>query len=171
MCDYQIAGLPVAGGTLGIAPLPGHGGVYADQLSALLRWAPGLVLSMTGAREMAAAGAAALGRDLARAGVAHRGFALPDMAVPGPAAQAAWPELAEMLLQRLAAGGRVLVHCKGGCGRSGMVAVRLMVLAGEAPEAALARLRRIRPCAVETAAQRLWAFTGETGKTGKTGEM
>jgi protein-tyrosine phosphatase len=57
----------------------------------------------------------------------------------------------------LRSGGRVLVHCFGGCGRSGMAALRLMVAAGEGPESALHRLRASRACAVETEAQRLWA--------------
>ena len=59
--------------------------------------------------------------------------------------------------------GRVLIHCKGGCGRSGMVALRLMIEAGEAPDEALARLRSVRPCAVETDAQMRWAMSAERG--------
>jgi len=57
----------------------------------------------------------------------------------------------------LQTGGSVLVHCKGGCGRSGMAALRLMVEAGEDPHLAFARLRDVRPCAVETEAQLAWA--------------
>src|SRR5690606_33735699 len=57
----------------------------------------------------------------------------------------------------LEGGGRVLVHCLGGCGRSGMVALRLMIGAGETPEVALRHLRGVRPCAVETEAQLAWA--------------
>jgi hypothetical protein len=38
-----------------------------------------------------------------------------------------------------------------------MIALRLMVEDGEAPDAALARLRAARPCAVETNAQMRWA--------------
>ncbi len=41
-----------------------------------------------------------------------------------------------------------------------MAVLRLMVEVGEAPEAALARLRAVRPCAVETEAQRDWAEQG-----------
>ena len=53
-------------------------------------------------------------------------------------------------LSALQGKGRVLIHCMGGCGRSGMAALRLMIEAGEAPGAALERLRAVRPCAVET---------------------
>lgn len=97
----------------------------------------------------------------------------PEDAVAGPAADAfqttakrltgeamtsvtaaeALPELAA----RLARGERIALHCLGGCGRSGMIALRLMVLSGEAAGRALERLRAARPCAVETEAQRVWA--------------
>ncbi|MFK5998786.1 MAG: protein phosphatase [Rhodobacterales bacterium] len=53
--------------------------------------------------------------------------------------------------------GKVLVHCRGGRGRSGMVLLKLLILQGEDPEIALARLRKIRAGAVETDAQALWA--------------
>ena len=58
----------------------------------------------------------------------------------------------------LAQGGRVLVHCFGGCGRSGMAALRLLVELGEDPDEALARIRAVRSCAVETEAQMAWAM-------------
>jgi len=57
----------------------------------------------------------------------------------------------------LQGGGRVLIHCRGGCGRSGMAALRLMIESGEEAGAALSRLRALRPCAVETEAQMAWA--------------
>ncbi len=42
-----------------------------------------------------------------------------------------------------------------------MAVLRLMVEAGEDPDAALARLRAVRPCAVETGAQLTWATAAE----------
>ena len=39
-----------------------------------------------------------------------------------------------------------------------MVVLRLMMECGERPAAALARLRAVRPCAVETQAQMAWAY-------------
>jgi protein-tyrosine phosphatase len=83
---------------------------------------------------------------------------VPDFAAPGPEVLAQWPSVSHMARKALAGGGRVLVHCKGGCGRSGMVVLRLMIEFGEAPEQALARLRAVRPCAVETQEQMDWAY-------------
>ena len=71
--------------------------------------------------------------------------------------EAAWPEVSALAAGILSSGGGVLAHCYGGCGRSGMAVLRLMVEAGEDAQAALIRLRAVRPCAVETEAQLAWA--------------
>ena len=44
-------------------------------------------------------------------------------------------------------------HCKGGLGRAGMVAARLLVESGYTPEDAIERVRAARPGAIETQAQ------------------
>ena len=41
--------------------------------------------------------------------------------------------------------GCTMVHCFGGCGRSGIALLRLMCEAGEAPDHALERLERSAP--------------------------
>jgi ADP-ribosyl-[dinitrogen reductase] hydrolase len=50
-------------------------------------------------------------------------------------------------------GGRVLVHCKGGLGRAGTIAARLLVELGEKPENAIAQVRLVRIMAIETGVQ------------------
>ena len=137
--------------------LRGRGGSYDADLADILRFSPDLVLSMTTAEELAAKGAATLAEDLARHGIAWAHLPIPDFGTPPEAVQHLWPETSARARALLAQGGRVLVHCMGGCGRSGMAVLRLMVEAGEAPEAALMRLRAVRPCAVETEAQFAWA--------------
>lgn len=155
-----IAELTVGGGVLGIGPMPGRGGGYAGDLRDLLAWGPGLALTMTTAEELAAKGADALPGDLGAAGVDWMHLPIRDYGAPTGETLAAWPEAAARARQVLAAGGRVWVHCMGGCGRSGTAALRLMVEAGEEPRAALHRLRAVRPCAVETPGQFAWAAAG-----------
>ena len=50
-------------------------------------------------------------------------------------------------------GESVVVHCRGGLGRTGLVAARLLVELGESPVSALVRVRAARPGAVETVEQ------------------
>ncbi len=155
---FTISDLKAGGGVLGISPLPGHFGPYADDFTTLTGWAPDMVLSMTEEGEMAQAGASTLGGDLLHEGITWHHLPIQDFGAPGADLLALWSALSFAARGVLADGGRVLAHCRGGCGRSGMVLMRLMVEIGEAPDVALARLRAVRPCAVETGAQRVWAF-------------
>ena len=152
-----IASLPVGGGTLALSPMPGRVGSYTADLADLLAFAPALVISMTTAAELAAKNAADLPADLARHTIGWLHVPIVDYGVPQGQTEALWPAAAAQVLAVLAGKGRVLVHCMGGCGRSGMAVLRLMVMAGEDPDAALIRLRQSRPCAVETDAQFNWA--------------
>lgn len=155
-----LAALDVGCGRVAISPAPGVTGAYGDDLAAVLRWAPDLVLSMTTVRELSDLGAGGFPGDLAAGGVRFRRLPVADFGAPGEDVRKKWPQVSAAAASVLNQGGRVLAHCRGGCGRSGMVVLRLMVEMGEAPDAALARLRAVRPCAVETPAQMAWAFQG-----------
>ena len=112
---------------------------------------------MTTGRELEMSGAGGLGDDLAAADVSWRHLPIPDFGAPPPEVDALWPEVSTLAHGILDKGGHVLAHCYGGGGRAGMALLRLMVEAGEDVEPALARLRQVRPCAVETANQEAWA--------------
>jgi len=157
LAEFAIHDLPVLSGRLAISPIPGRTRHYATDRARLLAWRPRLVVTMTTLAELARKGSAGLPGDLAAHGIAWRHLPVVDFGAPGAEVEAVWPEVSALARGRLAKGGRVLVHCFGGCGRSGMAVLRLMVEAGEAPDAALVRLRAVRPCAVETEAQMLWA--------------
>lgn len=157
--EFTLYPLNVGAGQIALSPIPGRSGSYEADLSALLHWSPDLVLTMTTLVELERMKAGDLGADLQAVGVVWRHLPIADFGAPEGAVQRAWPDVAAEVAIVLAQGGRVLIHCFGGCGRSGMAALRLMVEAGEEMEAALDRLRAVRPCAVETEAQLAWAFT------------
>ncbi len=163
MPGMTIHALQVGQGTLAICPLPGHGGHYREDLALIRDWQPGLVISLTTEVEMIAAGARLLGTDVQGMGCRWRHLPIPDFGIPPPEVERLWPETGRAARQALAGGGRVLIHCSGGCGRSGMMALRLMIESGEPACAALAHLRRVRPCAVETESQMQWALAGPRG--------
>ena len=154
---FTIAELRLGNGWLGISPAPGRGGAYQADLTRILRWGADLVLTMTTEAELERLGAGDFGADLAAAGVAWRHLPIPDFGAPPDEVAALWPEVSTEAHEVLAGGGRVLAHCYGGCGRSGMALMRLMVETGEDADPALARLRDVRPCAVEMPAQQAWA--------------
>ncbi|PRY74900.1 protein-tyrosine phosphatase family protein [Marivita geojedonensis] len=144
-------------GILAISPIPGADGDYAGDVQHLIEWKPAIVISLVSEIELVAAGAADLWRHLVDAGCRWEHLPIHDFGVPDAEFEEAWPEISANARRALMGGGRILVHCRGGCGRSGMVALRLMIELGEAPEDALDRLRAVRACAVETAEQMAWA--------------
>lgn len=156
----SITELPLRDGHVGLCPLPGRGGDYAADLAVIAGWAPSLVLTMTTAEEMARHGAAGLGDDLGARGIGWAHLPVADFTAPDEEIAAHWLLIADRAGEILDSGGRVLAHCMGGCGRSGAAVLRLMTEAGEDPEAALARLRQVRPCAVERPEQFVWAAAG-----------
>ena len=160
MVRFEVTLLSVGTGEIGICPVPGRAGDYGGDLEVIRRWRPDLVLTMTTEAELACVGAASFGADLTAQGTGWHHLPIEDFGAPGGETLALWPAASQQARRRLARGGRVLVHCHGGCGRSGMAALRLLIEAGEAPETALRRLRNARPCAVETTKQLAWAMAG-----------
>ena len=155
--SFEIASLTAGAGWIGICPAPGRFGNYESDFNEIVTWGPRIVLSMTEEPELRRVGAAGFAEDLDRRGIGRIALPIRDFGAPTGTTACLWPESAGRVRAVLAQGGRVLVHCFGGCGRSGMAALRLLIETGETPEAALLRLRAVRPCAVETEAQMRWA--------------
>ncbi len=157
MHEFDIHSLTVGRGEMAITPMPGRTRHYATDWARLMDWHPDLVLTMTTQAELGRKGAGTLGADLANQGVGWLHLPVTDFGVP---IGLDWPRVRDAVMAVLGGKGRVLVHCFGGCGRSGMMVLRLMIAAGEDADAAVTRLRKVRPCAVETDAQMRWARQG-----------
>ena len=165
----QIAQLPVGTGMIGITFAPGkqqagQSGHYARDLAAdldrIAGWNAAIVVTLVEAHELNALGIAAIGLEVGRRHMAWRHWPIADYQAPDAAFEAAWPVRSAQLRSLLACGGRVLIHCKGGLGRAGTIAARLLVENGTAPVEAVAAVRTVRPHAIETAAQECWVAAG-----------
>ena len=86
-------------------------------------------------------------------GIRVRRFPIPDMDTPDEADAPAFAALIDEVRSELASGRTVTVHCRGGLGRSGLVAACVLVRSGMAPDAAIAHVRAHRKGAVETHGQ------------------
>jgi len=161
MSQFALHSVRVGKGLVALSPLPGRGGGYARDLGTIRAWQPDLVISMTTEIEMLQQGAGSLGDDLRANAIEWAHLPVTDFGAPPPVIDAAWAKVSVSAARILSHGGHVLVHCRGGCGRSGMIVLRLMIEHGEHPDAALNRLRAVRPCAVETDGQMEWAARGQ----------
>ena len=79
-----------------------------------------------------------------------------DGGVPGNAHGRPWLFNAENLIRNLSQGENILVHCKGGLGRSGAFVAGLLVENGIDPDEAISQVRQVRKGAIETTQQEQW---------------
>jgi len=89
-------------------------------------------------------GIAGLGDAVRGRGMEFVHFPIVDVSVPRADQAAGLDALLEGIEQAVAVGGRVVIHCEGGRGRTGVVAGCWLVRQGSPPEAALAELVRVR---------------------------
>jgi ADP-ribosylglycohydrolase len=78
---------------------------------------------------------------------------IPDLKAPRADFERRWTYSGHVLRRTLRAGGRVLIHCRGGRGRTGLVAARLLVEFGCSPPEAIRQVRAARQGAIETSEQ------------------
>lgn len=154
---FEIADGPWPG-RLALGPVP----IADDAPAAIVAWGAATVVGLTDPQEAARLGRADLASHLASAGLPWLPAPIDDFSAPGASFELAWPALRARLLERLDAGDKILVHCRGGLGRSGTVAAALLIAAGLTPNAAVGAVRRARPGAIETAEQEAW-LSRQTG--------
>ena len=125
----------------------------AIDLDAIADWGARLVLTLVEPAELVALKVPNLGQEVERRGMSWRHLPIVDYSVPDAAFEDAWlVEGAEM--RALLRNGRdMVVHCKGGLGRAGMIAGRLLVELGMPPDDAIRMVRRARQGAIETPSQ------------------
>ena len=73
-----------------------------------------------------------------------------DVDIPDARFEHAWKASGPLIHQRLDAAQRILIHCRGGSGRTGLVAALVLVERGMEPWAAIGRVRGTRRHAIET---------------------
>ncbi|MBK8631958.1 MAG: ADP-ribosylglycohydrolase family protein [Sphingomonadales bacterium] len=122
-------------------------------VAAIARWNAAAVVTLVEQHELDILGVAALGDVVRDAHMAWYHLPIRDVAVPDASFEESWTAAGSELRAILQSGFNVLVHCKGGLGRAGTVAARLLVELGWEPQAAIAAVRAVRPGAIETAEQ------------------
>ncbi|WP_440995910.1 cyclin-dependent kinase inhibitor 3 family protein [Arhodomonas sp. SL1] len=152
------------GGVIGMTLCPGKqgagvSGTWARSLEADLAvvrdWGARAVLTLMEVHELERYGVAEMPIACRTVLGPHGWFHLPieDGGVPDADFETAWQALSPAFHLWLRAGDRILVHCLGGLGRTGLVACRLLAESGVPPRRALERVRTVRPGTVETRAQ------------------
>ena len=152
-----------AGGWIGITPCPGTNRFPArvepwerdleGDFDAIAAWRAAAVVTLMREREIRSPSIADIRLAAERRGLQWHHLPIDDAGVPDPDFETRWQRSGPVVRAMLRTGRRVLVHCQGGLGRSGMIAARLLVELGEMPAVAIERVRHARPGAIETEAQ------------------
>lgn len=161
----QIAVVTVGGdyGRVGITFCPGKCDRHAmtgawdrdlaTDLDAIRAWGAAAVVTLLEPKELNFLGVEHLGEEIQRRKMLWFHLPIVDVSIPSEQFEERWDTAGEELRSILRGGSDILVHCRGGLGRAGTIAARLLIELGIEPEAAIANVRAVRPRAIETAAQ------------------
>ena len=142
-------------GKLALAGRPRGGDWLEDEVAAWKRAGIGAVLSLLTPEEEKEFDLQREGELSRKGSLEFWSFPIQDMQVPPSEAKLA--RTLEDLTKALSAGRNVLVHCRQGIGRTGLVAACLLIRSGMSPGAALETVSAARGMVVpETAEQRDW---------------
>ncbi len=167
------------GGTLGLTFCPGKQqpnaktGAWARDLAIdiddIAAWDAVAIITLMEQHELEALGVTELGETAATRFLGWLHLPIVDGGVPDAAFEERWDLARWYLASRLDAGAKVIIHCKGGLGRTGLLAARILIDRSPIPKTyyesdpldqlatdAIAAVRAVRPGAIETAAQEQW---------------
>jgi ADP-ribosyl-[dinitrogen reductase] hydrolase len=150
-------------GVLGITFCPGKKQNYAStgawdrdlaiDLDVVKHWGAVTVISLIEDHEIADLGVSRLGAEVTARGMKWFHLPIVDISTPDDRFKTRWMDARNRVLDSLRIGDRIVVHCKGGLGRAGMVSALIMVELGVSPASAVSIVRAARPGAIETRAQ------------------
>ena len=151
------------GGTIGMTLCPGRRDNFsvegtwdrdlAADITIVSAWKPDLILTLVEHSEFALLGVPSFYDSMLRANLPWRHLPIRDAGVPDPSFEEAWLTTGSEARAILKRGGRILLHCRAGLGRTGMIAARLLVELGSTPGTAISAVRGARNGTIETQAQ------------------
>jgi ADP-ribosyl-[dinitrogen reductase] hydrolase len=161
----QIGSIKMLGpwGELGLTFCPGKKDKHArfghwdrdlgTDLDAIKAWGASAVVTLIEPHEFELLGVERLGEGVAKRGMSWYHLPIRDVSIPDANFEGRWQKTGPQLLEKLRSGQSILVHCRGGLGRAGLVAARLIIETRVPADKAIRAVRAARPGAIETKEQ------------------
>jgi len=151
-------------GKIGISLCPGKkgqssfGGVWdrdlATDLSVIKRdFDAAVIVTLMTDSELSASNVTGLGQAVRDHGMQWFHLPIEEMTSPGESLDEQWAETLSYVLDAITKGHNILVHDRGGLGRSGTLAAMLLIELGMSNEEAVTQVRRARSGAIENREQ------------------
>ena len=152
---HPVWPLAVGNGRLLLTPCPGTQAVMlTESLEQLKESGATAIITLMSAAELTDNHLPDFQQAVAASGLAWFHLPVPDDDLPGEDFNHAWQAIYPQLLQRLRSGEALAIHCKGGSGRTGLIAAKLMLATGYDAEQAIIAIQALRPKAFSHPAQR-----------------
>lgn len=129
----------------------------ATDIARIQQWGARIVVTLMEDSELSALHVKNLGHAVKKAGMTWWHFTVVD----GSALKMrqshdnchTWDLPCALLRLLISLGGKIFIHCRGGLGRTGTLAARILIEEGCEPEKAISLIRKARPGAIETIEQ------------------
>jgi ADP-ribosyl-[dinitrogen reductase] hydrolase len=147
-------------GRIGMTFCPGKKQPYAmtgawnrdleQDLKAIVGSGASTLITLMEAAELDELGVADMGTRAEGVGLAWYLLPIPDGEAPGEPFHTQWKASGKKVRRALRDGESIVIHCKGGLGRTGTLAAQLLIEQGDTAGNAMAEVRAVRPGAIET---------------------
>lgn len=151
--------VPGTGGIIGMTSCPGRQDDFFfersdSRLEADIRsiafWGASVIVTLMEEVELEILQVANLPEAVTQNGMQWIHLPIRNRMLPGMDFEEIWDGVGEELRSILARGGKVLIHCQEGVGRTGIIAARLLIEMGVATDEAMKLVRKARAGALET---------------------
>ncbi len=163
--------VPDGGGRIGMIACPGRRGwlgalgwgerTMRRDLEAIRGWGAAGIISLIEVHEFETLGVVDLPQVAEETGLWWHHLPIRDMWIPNETFEQHWKEVCADLHRHLGGGGRFVIHCWAGLGRTGTIAARLLIERGVRPNQAIREVREARAGAIQTAEQETYLLRGE----------
>lgn len=165
--------IPGIKGMIGITSCPGmrdefvfdlYGENLVDDIESIRAWGASVVVTLLEELELNALGVKELGKQVVALNMIWMHLPIRNMGVPDEAASDKWRRVIYCLCDLLRKGQRVVIHCKEGIGRAGIVAARLMIELGMHPADAISTVQKARPGSLQLYAHEKYCYSLAAGR-------